>query len=320
LSGCKWFLLYFCLMTTAELSTFIRNEALLLGFGSCGFAQACALPESERIRFEEWLREERQGEMSYMSRNLEKRLNPTLLLEGCRSVVVVALNYFPLQKQKPEAPKVARFAYGRDYHGLIRAKLYQLLEALRKQDVAVNGRAFSDSAPVAERFWAAQAGLGWIGKNKQLILPGKGSYYLLGELMLDLELEYGKPLEPHCGKCHRCLDACPTKALDGKGLDARKCLSCLTIEKKGPFTSEESNLMKYNPWVFGCDLCQEACPWNHFAQPNSVPEFQPSEEFLSLDWDAFSHLTPDYFTEIFTGTCLERTGLEGLQRNLEAKK
>jgi epoxyqueuosine reductase len=307
-------------MTTAELSAYIRNEALQLGFDSCGFAQAGALPESERIRLEEWLWEERQGEMSYMSRNLEKRLNPTLLVKGCRSVVVVALNYFPLQKQNPEAPKLARFAFGRDYHGLIRAKLYQLLETLRKQGIAVNGRAFSDSAPVAERFWAAQAGLGWIGRNRLLIVPGKGSYYLLGELMLDLELEYGTPLESHCGKCRRCLDACPTNALDQKGLDARKCLSCLTIEKKGPFTSEESSLMKDNPWIFGCDICQEVCPWNHFAQPNSVPEFQPSDRFLSLDWEAFSHLTPGYFAEIFSGTCLERAGLEGLRRNLEAKK
>jgi epoxyqueuosine reductase len=254
-----------------------------------------------------------------MERNLDKRLDPHLLVEGCRTVVSVALNYSPSVLQLPTAPKVARFAYGLDYHALIRGKLNQLMDKIKEQGIPVMGRAFSDSAPILERYWAWKGGLGWIGKNQNLLLPGRGSYFLLGELLLDLELDYGKPMESRCGSCNKCIEACPTKAIDGTCLDGRKCLSYLTIEKKGPFSVTESKLVSNNEWIFGCDICQEACPWNRFASTTTVTEFQPTEHFLELDETKFRKLNPASFQAYFSGTCLERTGLEGLQRNLAVK-
>ncbi len=305
-------------MTTTELSHFIRTQAGLLGFQACGFARAESLPEQEHLNVETWLKESFHGEMSYMARNLDKRLDPCLLVEGCKSLVMVALNYFPSSNQTPSTPKEARFAYGLDYHQIIRGKLNQLLDKIREQGVTVNGRAFSDSAPIMERYWAWKAGLGWLGKNQNLILPGSGSYFLLGELIIDLDLDYGAPVKNQCGSCTRCLEACPTQALDGKRLDARRCLSYLTIEKKGPFTAAEAKMVGDNEWIFGCDICQEVCPWNRFARANSISELQPTEHFLKLDEVKFRKLNETSFQTYFSGTCIERTGLEGLQRNLAA--
>ena len=307
-------------MTTSELSLFIRNQARLLGFDACDFARIEPLPDEVQLNVETWLKKDFHGEMSYMGRNLDKRLDPRLLVEGCRSMVVVALNYATSASQMPTAPKVARFAYGLDYHSIIRGKLNQLMDKIREKGLEVNGRAFSDSAPILERYWAWKAGLGWLGKNQNLILPGNGSYLLLGELLIDLELDYGTPLENRCGSCTKCLEACPTKALDGKRLDARRCLSYLTIEKKGPFSVEESILVGGNDWIFGCDICQEVCPWNRFAKNNYTVEFQPTEHFLKLDESKFRKLNEASFKAYFSGTCLERTGLDGLQRNLTAKQ
>lgn len=242
-------------MTTTELTQFIHRQATLLGFEACGFAKAEALPELDRTQVADWLKAEFQGKMSYMERNLEKRLNPQLLVEGCKSVMVVALNYFPSQRPLPNAPKVARFAYGLDYHGIIRGKLNTLLQKIREQGIQVNGRAFSDSAPILERYWAWKAGLGWLGKNQNLIMPKQGSYFLLGELLIDLELDYGMPMENRCGSCTKCIQSCPTKALLGNCLDARRCLSYLTIEKKGAFSPEEAKMIGENDWIFGCDIC-----------------------------------------------------------------
>ena len=303
-------------MTTMELSLFIRNQAVLLGFDACGCAKAEPRPDQEQLNMKAWLLEDFHGEMSYMGRNIEKRMDPRLLVGGCKSIVMVALNYYPAANRLPSMPKVARFAYGLDYHFIIRGKLNQLLEKLREQGVGVSGRAFSDSAPIMERFWAWKAGLGWLGKNKNLLIPGSGSYFLLGELLIDLELEYGTPIENRCGTCDKCLQACPTKALDGKRLDARPCLSYLTIEKKGPFSAAETTLVGQNDWVFGCVICQEVCPWNRFAQATITPELQPTEHFLDLDETKLRKLNPASFKAYFKGTCIERTGLEGLQRNL----
>ncbi|HET9570456.1 MAG TPA: tRNA epoxyqueuosine(34) reductase QueG [Bacteroidales bacterium] len=306
-------------MTTTELSQFIRTHAGLLGFQSFGFAQAAPLPEQDKIHFKTWLNSGFQGEMTYLERNLDKRLDPTLLVEGCKSVVIVALNYYPSERQSPSAPKIAKFAYGLDYHYIIRGKLNRILEKIREQGVTVNGRAFSDSAPLMERYWAWKAGLGWLGKNQNLILPGCGSYFLLGELLIDLELDYGMPMESHCGTCNKCHQACPTKAFDKNCIDARRCLSYLTIEKKGSFSNLESKMVGENDWIFGCDICQDVCPWNRFAQATTISELQPTEHFLILDEAKIQKLNPASFKTYFSGTCIERTGLEGLHRNLAAK-
>lgn len=308
-------------MTTTELSNFILEQAHLLDFDVCGFAKAEPLPESERNLFEKWLDAGKNGEMAYMANHLEKRMDPTLLVDGCKSVVVVALNYFPEREQKSAAFKVARFAYGQDYHFIIRGKLQQLLQALNKVYAPVKGRAFCDSAPIAERYWAEKAGLGWIGKNQQLIVPFKGSYVLLGILLIDKELDYNSvAIENRCGHCMRCQKACPTGALDCNGLDGRKCLSYLSIEKKGAFSEAESALMEKNNWIFGCDICQEVCPWNRFSKPNTQDALQPSTPFLELRRTDYYHLNEDRFSAIFSGTCVERTRFEGLLRNIHAKK
>jgi len=257
--------------------------------------------------------------MDYMARNTEKRYDPGLLVEGCRSVIVVALNYAPDKVQNPEAPQIAHFAYGKDYHEIIRTKLRDLLQLLNTQGHKVHGRAFADSAPIAERYWASQAGLGWIGKNRQLIIPGKGSRFLLGELLIDVELDYDVPLKNYCGKCRRCLDECPTRALsESSGLDANICLSYLTIEKRGPFDPKEASLVGQNNYVFGCDRCQDVCPWNRFSTRNTLPELQPKESLLSMKRGDFEKMMETEFKMMFSGTCLERTGFEGFIRNLKA--
>jgi len=304
-------------MTPSQTTCFIRQQAALLGFDACGFAKAKNLPETEAEHLKLWLKNGYNGDMTYMSNHLEKRLDPTLLNEGCKSVVVVALNYYP-SSERSEFPKIARFAYGDDYHDLIRNKLRLLMQRIQEEGIPVRGRAFADSAPIAERYWAAQAGLGWIGKNRQLILPGKGSYFLLGVLLIDLELEYGKPIAGRCGSCNRCKEFCPTTALGEDGLDSRKCLSYLTIEKKGAFSMEEKKQMSQNKWVFGCDICQEVCPWNRFAAPHQTPAFSPSKEFIELNTHDFKHLIPEDFDRLFGHSCLKRTGMEGLKRNIEA--
>jgi epoxyqueuosine reductase len=306
-------------MTRTQLTLFIRQQAKLLGFDACGFAHAEALPELDQHRYKTWLNEGLQGEMSYMERNLEKRLDPTKLVEGCRTIVSVALNYSPSRLRDDRLPKIARFAYGLDYHYVIRGKLQTLLQKIREEGIDVQGRVFSDSAPVMERYWAWKAGLGWIGKNQNLLIPGCGSYFLLGEMLIDLELDYDKPMENRCGTCTKCLTACPTNALDGNHMDARKCLSYLTIEKKGSFSSDESEVVRRSGWVFGCDICQEVCPWNRFEKPNQMPEFQPREQFLTLDEKSLRELDEASFHLHFSGTCLERTGLQGIRRNLNAE-
>ena len=312
--------LYFCRKTTTHLTSYIQEQAHKLGFDACGFAKAAPLPKNEVEKIAKWLQANRNGEMSYMARNFEKRIDPTKLVEGCKSVIVVALNYYPTKNLDLGTLKVARFAHGQDYHQIIRGKLSNLLAQIQASGVNVKGRGFSDSAPIAERYWAVQAGLGWIGKNQMVILPGMGSYFFLGVLFVDLELDYGTPSPNRCGKCNRCQMACPTKALDHQGLDARKCLSYLTIEKSGHFNVEEAAHMNKKGWIFGCDICQEVCPWNRYSKPHQNKELKPSEAFLNLSISDFNNLTIDQFNQLFSNTCLERTGFEGIKRNLEASK
>jgi len=307
-------------MTSKDLTLFIKNRALSLGFESCGIAKAAQLSDSEKTHYETWLAKKHHAGMSYMENHSEKRYDPRLLVEGCRSVIVVTLNYNPVKKQNPEAPQIAGFAYGKDYHDIIRTKLRTLLQEIKDFGIKVHGRAFADSAPIAERYWASQAGIGWIGKNRQLILPGKGSAFLLGELLIDVELVYDTPATNHCGNCKRCLDACPTKALnETSGLDANLCLSYLTIEKRGLFNPMETSLVEKSNCLFGCDKCLDACPWNRFSTGNNVPEFQPKEGFLSMKREDFEKMNEAEFNVLFAGTCLERTGFEGFVRNLHAK-
>jgi len=305
-------------MTTGELSTFIKKQALELGFDACGFAKAGPISESAMANYGLWLKGKNHAGMQYMEKNQEKRYNPRLLVEGCRSLIVVAINYNPIEKQGLKRPQIAKFAYGKDYHEIIRTKLRTLLQKINETGQVVHGRAFADSAPIAERYWASLAGLGWLGKNHHLIIPGKGSYFLLGELLVDLELEYDVPLSNHCGKCRRCLDACPTNALnETSGVDANRCLSYLTIEKRGPFNEMEALSVKENNCLFGCDKCQDVCPWNRFASGNSIPDFQPKDGFLSMEREDFEKMTEKDFKDFFAGTCLERTGYDGFVRNLK---
>lgn len=308
-------------MTTADITKFIKDKALELGFEACGIAKVSPIPESEKEHYQSWLTGNRHAGMHYMERNQDKRYDPRLLVEGCRSIIAVALNYEPVERQKPESPTIARFAYGKDYHHLIRTKLKSLLQAINDSGVVVRGRAFADSAPIAERYWAQKAGLGWIGKNRQLILPGKGSAFLLGELLVDINLDYDHAVPNRCGSCRRCLEACPTEALhEVSGLDANRCLSYLTIEKHDPFSPMEASWVGESNCLFGCDKCQDACPWNRFASGNSIPELQAKEPLLAMKRQDFEKMKIETFRLLFDGTCLERTGYDGLIRNLKAKK
>jgi len=307
-------------MTISDLSIYIKDQALKLGFDACGIAKADRISEDAIAHYETWLENKHQADMKYMENHLEKRVDPRLLVENCRSVIVVALNYSPIEKRSPELPHIAEFAYGKDYHDLIRSKLRDLLLQINTQR-SVHGRAFADSAPIAERYWARQAGLGWLGKNHHLIIPGKGSNFLLGELLVDIDLECDTPMENHCGKCNRCLIACPTNALSRtSGLDANLCLSYLTIEKRGSFNPFEASMVGENNCLFGCDKCQQACPWNRFASGNQTPALQPKNGFLSMKREDFEKMTEVEFKEMFEGSCLERTGYEGFIRNLSANK
>jgi epoxyqueuosine reductase len=290
----------------------IKRCALSLGFDACGVSRAADSGEGER--YMRWLSENGHADMLYMTRNIDKRLDPRLLVEGAKSVVSVALNYYPREKLPAGAPQFAYYAYGKDYHDIMREKLRRLLEYIQLRRPGAAGRCFSDSAPVLERFWAAQSGLGFIGKNTLLILPGKGSCYFLGELLLNTELEYDAPLAARCGNCRRCLDACPTGALERPYyLDAGKCISYQTIERKGEIPPDAPGNN-----VYGCDICQKACPWNRYAEPHTTPELTPSEEFLSLDLQKLAAMSEDDYRRIFRRSAVKRAGFAGLKRNVAA--
>ncbi|SFU48244.1 epoxyqueuosine reductase [Porphyromonadaceae bacterium KHP3R9] len=295
----------------------IKAYARSLGFDACGI---CRAEESgEEARYMAWLSEECHAGMSYLERNIEKRLDPRLLVDGAKSIISVALNYFPHRFRHEDAPRFAYYAYGEDYHDVVKKKLSRLLEFIQGRSPGVSGRYFSDSAPVLERFWAARAGLGFVGKNTLLIIPGKGSYFFLGELIVDLELDYDSPLSQHCGKCRRCLDACPTGAIEKpKWVNARKCISYQTIENKGEISPEIVARLSNN--VYGCDICQVVCPWNRYARPHNTPEFHPSEQFLSLDYESLQEMDEDTYRKIFSKSAVKRAKFSGLKRNVTALK
>ncbi len=290
----------------------IKEHALSLGFDACGICRAESSGEEDNLR--DWIRMNYQGDMSYLERNIEKRDDPRLLVEGAKSIISVALNYYPHEKRVDSFPKFAYYSYGKDYHFIVKAKLKQLLTFMQTIYPNIQGRFFSDSAPVFERYWAAKAGLGFIGKNTLLIIPGKGSFFFLGELIIDQELDYDSPFNLSCGNCTLCLQACPTVAIEAAHLvNATRCISYQTIEKK----DEQDENVHTGDWVYGCDVCQLVCPWNRFSTPHNTPEFNPSPEFMSLDLDALQTMSQEQFSSIFSKSAVKRAKFAGLQRNVK---
>ena len=301
----------------SNLSLYIKQATRDLGFDHCGIAPARRLDEDAR-RLEKWLRQGMHGSMQYMEKHFEERVDPTRLLPGARSVITLLLNYFPAEQQDAGAPRVARYAWGKDYHEVIRGKLNQLLERIREKAGHINGRGFVDSAPVLERSWALQSGLGWIGKNGNLLHKQSGSYFFIATLITDLELDYDAPFTgDFCGTCTRCIDQCPTDAiLPDKTVDGSRCISYFTIELKAALIPETMQ-GKFGNWLFGCDVCQEVCPWNRFSKPHQVPEFNPIPEILHFSTGEWEELTEETFREIFRHSPLKRSKFAGIRRNLQ---
>ena len=304
--------------TKAQYSAFIKNEAKRLGFMSCGISKAEFL-EAEAPRLEEWLSKNRHGEMQYMENYFDKRLDPTKLVEGSKSVVSLLLNYYPSETQTEESYKISKYAYGTDYHFVIKDKLKTLLHSIQQEIGDVHGRAFVDSAPVLDKAWAAKSGLGWIGKHSNLLSKQAGSFYFIAELIIDLELDYDTPVTDHCGTCTACIDACPTQAIiEPYKVDGSKCISYLTIELKNEIPNGFSNQM--DDWMFGCDVCQDVCPWNRFSKAHKEPLFDPNPQVLSNSKKDWEEVTKEVFSEIFKKSPLKRTKFEGLRRNIEFLK
>jgi len=297
----------------------IKQISQRLGFMACGISKADFLTE-EAPRFESWLKQGHHGEMGYMARNFDKRLDPRKLVPGAKSVVSLLYNYFPNQVQEDEAaPKIARYAYGKDYHRVIKDKLFAFMHEIQTEIGAVEGRVFVDSAPVLEKAWAAKSGLGWIGKNTNLIRKQSGSYFFIAELIIDLDLTPDSVATDHCGSCTACLDACPTNAFSAPyQLDASKCISYFTIELKDAIPTEVKG--QFDNWAFGCDICQEVCPWNRFSTPHSEPNFEPNPEMLQLSKNDWEEITEEVFSRLFEASAVQRTGFNGLKRNLSFLK
>lgn len=295
----------------------IRQKAIELGFTACGIARADFL-EEEKDRLEQWLSGGMHGEMGYMANHFDKRLDPRLLVENARSVVSVLLNYFTADRQAdPEAPVLSKYAYGTDYHWIMKEKLGELLKFIQTEISPCEGRCLVDSAPVLDRAWAVRAGLGWIGKNTNLISTEHGSFFFIGELIIDLELPVNtQTIRNHCGNCTRCLDACPTQALVGPYvLDARRCISYQTIENRGEIDPDLKG--KFENRVFGCDICQDVCPWNLKSEPNSEPAFRPDVRLINLKKKEWYEMDKSVFNKLFRKSAVSRARFEGLKRNLK---
>jgi epoxyqueuosine reductase len=300
----------------ARHTAIIKRLAKALGFEACGIAESRFLAE-EAPRLEAWLKNNYHGHMDYMANHFDKRLDPGKLVPGAKSVVSLLYNYYPPQDLSPQhGYKLAKYAYGKDYHQVIKDKLFDFLEKARAEIGDINGRVFVDSAPVMERQWARLAGLGWLGKNGLLLNKTKGSFLFLAELIIDLELDYDRPTLDHCGTCRRCLDACPTEAIIDVGVvDGSKCISYYTIELKSdlPITAKKS----FDNWIFGCDICQDVCPWNRFAKPHKEPAFAANENLKAMGKNDWLELTQETFSIIFKDSAIKRTKLAGLRRNIE---
>ena len=299
-------------------SEFIKAEAKRLGFMSCGISKAAFL-EEEAPRLEKWLNKQMHGEMSYMANHFDKRLDPTKLVEGSKSVVSLLLNYYPSEQQNPESYKISKYAYGRDYHFVIKDKLKELLAAIQTEIGEVSGRAFVDSAPVLDKAWAAKSGLGWMGKHSNLLTKEVGSFYFIAELILDLELAYDSPTTDHCGTCTACIDACPTQAIvEPYVVDGSRCISYFTIELKNEIPADFKG--QFDDWMFGCDVCQDVCPWNRFSKPHQEPLFNPHPELLEMSKSDWEEITSNVFGSIFSKSAVKRTKFSGLKRNIDFLK
>ena len=299
-------------------SKFIKSEAKRLGFISCGISKAGFL-EQEAPRLEKYLKNNYNGQMAYMENHFDKRLDPTLLVDDAKSVVSLLLNYYPSEVQNEESFKISKYAYGQDYHFVIKEKLKEFLHSIQENIGEVSGRAFVDSAPVLDKAWAAKSGLGWIGKSSNLITQKVGSFYFIAELILDLELEYDHAVTDHCGSCTACIDACPTQAIVAPYVvDGSKCISYYTIELKENLPHEMKG--KFDEWMFGCDTCQDVCPWNRFSKPHSEPLFNPNPELLSFSKKDWLEITEETFRLVFKNSPIKRTKFDGLKRNINFLK
>jgi epoxyqueuosine reductase len=296
----------------------IKTEAKRLGFLSCGVSKAEFL-EAEAPRLEKWLNNQMHGEMHYMENHFDKRLDPTKLVEGSKSVISLLLNYYPSEEQNNNSFKISKYAYGTDYHFVIKDKLKSLLHVIQDEIGDVHGRAFVDSAPVLDKAWAAKSGLGWIGKHSNLLTQQVGSFYFIAELIIDLELEYDTVTTDHCGSCTACIDACPTEAItEPFVLDGSKCISYFTIELKENIPTEFKG--KMDDWMFGCDVCQDVCPWNRFSKSHKEPLFNPHPELLSMSKKEWEEITEETFQKVFKNSAVKRTKFSGLKRNINFLK
>jgi epoxyqueuosine reductase len=308
-------------LSSAEKNTYlIKQEATRLGFSSCGIAKAVQL-DDDAVRLEQWLNKGHNAGMEYMARNFDLRIDPRKLVPGAKSVITLLLNYFPTTNQQPGTPHIARYAYGTDYHYVIKDKLNELLAWTRTNIGDVTGRGFVDSAPVLERSWAVRSGLGWVGKNGNVLTKHSGSFFFIATLITDLDLIADAPFTTdHCGTCTRCIDACPTDAIvSPTEIDANKCISYLTIELKDTLIPGEFH-DKMKDWIFGCDICQDVCPWNRFSKPSKEPQFTPIPEILDLSLQQWQEMTEEMFNKTFKNSPLKRSKWKGIQRNIGAIK
>lgn len=299
----------------AKHTDIVKREAARLGFDFCGISIAGFL-EEEAKQLEQWLNSNYHGKMAYMANHFDKRLDPTKLVPGAKSVISLMINYYPSNQQlHSDAPKISKYAYGNDYHEVIKEKLKQLIETLRNEIGGIEGRAFVDSAPVLDKAWAKKSGMGWMGKNTNIINKKNGSFFFIAELITDLDLVPDSPVKDYCGTCNRCIDACPTDALIAPyQIDASKCISYLTIELKEQIPDNFKGKME--GWAFGCDVCQDVCPWNRFSKPHHHQALMPNEQLLSFSKDEWFELTEVVFKRVFSKSAVKRTGFKGLTRNL----
>ena len=304
-------------MSKNKITEIIKKKAADLGFSSCGISQARFLKEEEK-KFEDWLNHGYHGSMDYLNKNFDKRLDPRKLVHGSKSVISLTYNYYPPKKLvRKNNFIISKYAYGKDYHKILKKKLRKLFFFMKENIGNIEGRVFVDSAPVHERAWAKLSGLGWIGKNSLLINKKMGSYFFIAEIISDLDLEYDSPVSDMCGKCTRCIDACPTDAITkAQVIDAQKCISYLTIENKKKIPKELQKNM--NGYIFGCDICQEVCPWNRFSKPHNEESFLPNKEIKKYRKKDWIELTEETFNIIFKGSAIKRTKYKGLKRNIKA--
>ncbi|MCU0442547.1 MAG: tRNA epoxyqueuosine(34) reductase QueG [Bacteroidia bacterium] len=304
---------------TDQHTLFIKQKAAELGFSFCGIAKATFL-EKEAIALEKWLSNNMNGQMDYMANHFDKRVDPRKLVDGAKSVVSLMYNYYtPLKQTHSDAPKISKYAHGEDYHLVIKDKLKLLLDAIIEHIGPVNGRAFVDSAPVLERAWAMRSGIGWMGKNTNIIHKKSGSFFFLSELIIDLPLTYDRPTTDHCGTCTACIDACPTEAIvEPYKVDGSKCISYFTIELKDSIPASMKG--KFENWMFGCDVCQDVCPWNRFSSPHQEPRFNLSEELQNMTKQEWLEITEDVFKRVFKNSPVKRTKYNGLKRNIDFLK